>query len=362
MRAEAARGLEWRRQYGRGGTEIGVARARDISNGTSLPIETIARMVSFFARHEIDREAEGWRPGEDGYPSAGRIAWALWGGDPGRTWAERIMRDQERVADMTDEEIRRAFAAQQGASEHLWVRLEERDVVESEDGPVLAGLASVFDTRARVRLPDGRMVAEEVAPTAFNNTLERSDIFLLWAHDWAQPLARTGAGNLELRVSERGLEFAATLPDTQAGRDAAELVRSGIVNQMSFGFTVPAGGDRVALQPDGSLLRTLVDVRLHEVSLVSRAAYGAATSAALRADAFGLLCRSLEIDEESVLSAVSGGSDLSVIVRTEPGVGTTSAALRAGTTATSLSPRNLLARLDLAERAERAGLTKDKHP
>ena len=46
-------------------------------------------MVSYFARHEVDKEAEGFRPGEDGYPSNGRIAWALWGGDPGKTWAER---------------------------------------------------------------------------------------------------------------------------------------------------------------------------------------------------------------------------------------------------------------------------------
>ncbi|NBW09716.1 MAG: phage portal protein [Caulobacteraceae bacterium] len=99
VRDEAARGLEWRRQYGRGGTEVGVARARDLANGRSVSPETIARMVSYFARHEVDKEAEGWSPGEDGYPSAGRIAWALWGGDPGRTWAlylsSRMQSEQE---------------------------------------------------------------------------------------------------------------------------------------------------------------------------------------------------------------------------------------------------------------------------
>lgn len=89
MAAEAKRGLEWRDKYGRGGTEVGVARARDISNRKDLSEETIGRMVSFFARHEVDKQAEGFRPGEEGYPSAGRIAWALWGGDPGKTWAEK---------------------------------------------------------------------------------------------------------------------------------------------------------------------------------------------------------------------------------------------------------------------------------
>lgn len=89
-RDEARRGLEWRREFGRGGTAVGVARARDIANGRALSLDTIGRMVSYFARHEVDKQGEGWSPGEDGYPSAGRIAWALWGGDAGRRWAERI--------------------------------------------------------------------------------------------------------------------------------------------------------------------------------------------------------------------------------------------------------------------------------
>jgi len=94
MREEAQRGLDWRREYGRGGTEVGIARARDISNGENLSMETVGRMSSYFARHEVDKEAEGFSPGEDGYPSNGRIAWALWGGDAGQAWANRIM-DQE---------------------------------------------------------------------------------------------------------------------------------------------------------------------------------------------------------------------------------------------------------------------------
>jgi hypothetical protein len=87
MIAEAKRGLEWRRKFNRGGTAVGVARARDIANGANLSDDTVKRMHSYFSRHEVDKKGKGFTPGEDGFPSAGRIAWALWGGDAGQTWA-----------------------------------------------------------------------------------------------------------------------------------------------------------------------------------------------------------------------------------------------------------------------------------
>lgn len=99
MRAEAQRGLDWRKEYGRGGTAVGIARARDIAGGKSLPLETVLRMRSFFARHEVDKKGKGFSPGEDGYPSNGRIAWALWGGDPGKSWADNIARKNENRTD-----------------------------------------------------------------------------------------------------------------------------------------------------------------------------------------------------------------------------------------------------------------------
>lgn len=91
MAQEAALGLKWREEYGRGGTEVGVARARDISNKRNLSYDTVKRMNSYFSRHEVDKQASGWNDGEEGFPSAGRIAWQLWGGDAGADWAERIV-------------------------------------------------------------------------------------------------------------------------------------------------------------------------------------------------------------------------------------------------------------------------------
>ena len=87
MVEEALKGLKWREEYNRGGTAVGVARARDISNGKNLSDDTVKRMHSFFSRHEVDKKGQGFTPDEDGFPSAGRIAWALWGGDAGQTWA-----------------------------------------------------------------------------------------------------------------------------------------------------------------------------------------------------------------------------------------------------------------------------------
>jgi len=91
VRDEAAKGLEWRREYNRGGTAVGVARARDLSNGRAISPDTARRMNSYFARHEVDKQGEGWSPGQEGFPSAGRIAWALWGGDAGQRWSAKLV-------------------------------------------------------------------------------------------------------------------------------------------------------------------------------------------------------------------------------------------------------------------------------
>lgn len=97
MVEEAKKGLEWRREYGRGGTQVGVARARDIANGKNMSLDTIKRMHSFFSRHEKNTKAEGFSPGEDGFPSASRISWALWGGFAGQTWARKKVQEIENV-------------------------------------------------------------------------------------------------------------------------------------------------------------------------------------------------------------------------------------------------------------------------
>jgi HK97 family phage major capsid protein/HK97 family phage prohead protease len=91
MVANAKRGLELREEYGRGGTAVGVARARDIANRSNLSLDTVKRMYSYFSRHEVDKKGQGFNQGEEGYPSAGKIAWLLWSGDAGFSWSRRIV-------------------------------------------------------------------------------------------------------------------------------------------------------------------------------------------------------------------------------------------------------------------------------
>ena len=101
MKVEAQKGLDWREEHGRGGTRVGAVRARQIVAGENLSDETIKRMFSFFSRHEVDKKAEGFNAGEEGYPSNGRIAWALWGGDAGYKWSEtkvnQMKKEEERA-------------------------------------------------------------------------------------------------------------------------------------------------------------------------------------------------------------------------------------------------------------------------
>ena len=92
MMEAASRALEWRREYDRGGTHIGVARARDISNGKNLSDDTVKRMYSFFSRHENNKSKHYSAKEPDGGPTAWRIAWDLWSGDAGYAFSRQIVK------------------------------------------------------------------------------------------------------------------------------------------------------------------------------------------------------------------------------------------------------------------------------
>ena len=99
MATEAQRGLNWRREFKRGGTSIGVARANQLVNKENLSPDTVKRMYSYFSRHEVDKQGKGFKKGSEGYPSAGRIAWALWGGDAGFGWSRKVRNQIENELD-----------------------------------------------------------------------------------------------------------------------------------------------------------------------------------------------------------------------------------------------------------------------
>ena len=89
---EAKMALAWivDGKAGSGFTAVGKKRASDLASGQAISAETILRMYSFFKRHEVDKQAQGFHSGEEGFPSPGRVAWSAWGGDAGFTWSTRI--------------------------------------------------------------------------------------------------------------------------------------------------------------------------------------------------------------------------------------------------------------------------------
>ena len=131
MKEEAQRGLDWREEYGRGGTRVGAIRARQIVAGENLSDETIKRMYSFFSRHEVDKQAEGFKQGEEGYPSNGRIAWALWGGDAGYSWSKRL------VEQMKKEDERQTSFDSQESEKHPLLTNEEEKTMDKTDRHIL---------------------------------------------------------------------------------------------------------------------------------------------------------------------------------------------------------------------------------
>lgn len=101
MRKEAQRYRDWKADGEGGGTDVARTRATQILSGNELSADTVITMSAWFARHLVDKQGQGYSPGEDGYPSNGRVAWAAWGGDPGKSWsdarAERIKKARERA-------------------------------------------------------------------------------------------------------------------------------------------------------------------------------------------------------------------------------------------------------------------------
>lgn len=101
VRDAAKRGLELRKKYGRGGWDSktagengigsGVVRAQTLVAGKGVSSDTVKRMRSFFQRHDGEQERAARKRDET---SPANIAWLLWGGDPGRAWAEKIVKGE----------------------------------------------------------------------------------------------------------------------------------------------------------------------------------------------------------------------------------------------------------------------------
>ncbi len=150
--------------------------------------------------------------------------------------------------------------------------LEKRTSKLEQEGNRLVGYAAVYSPAISEDLGGFK---ERIHPGAFDASLEKNaDIRALWDHNTSQPLARTTNNTLRLSSDKRGLRVEIELPEgVSYADDLRQLVRSGVVNQMSFGFMVPPGGDAWDKDEEGNAVRTLHQIDLHEVSVVSIPAY-----------------------------------------------------------------------------------------
>ncbi len=269
MRAAARQGLRYYEEgkAGDGLVERTVREARAMAAG-SVTADKWVRIRAWIARHLVDLESPNANPNSDNYPSAGVVAHLLWGSGPSLRGAQRALEYAERIVTRLEEENRNKYVEGEAMAKfEVRTTPANFEIREDDTGMYFEGYAAVFDSPSEP-LP----FIERIARGAFRTSLKKSrnDIKLLWNHDTSLVLGSTRAKTLTLIEDERGLKVSAQLPNTSAGRDAKELLARGDVDSMSFGFSVPSGGD--VWNAEGTE-RTLKSVRLHEVSIVAFPAY-----------------------------------------------------------------------------------------
>ena len=288
MRAAARRGLEYYDQglAGDGVTPGTIREARAMAEGR-VSDDKWVRIAAWIARHLVDLDAPDANPESDNYPSAGVVAHLLWGSGPTRRAAQRtqdyadsvvarIRAEETNSMDSKNKwlDVARAIALKidgpQAKEPEVRVNTTSFEVRAEGDGMTFTGYASVFNSPSE----DLGGFIEYVAPGAFKRSLQsRNEVKLLWNHDAGEPLASLRGGTMQLVEDEVGLKVTAQLPNTTRGRDVAELLRTKVIDSMSFGFNVI----KDSWSRDGQT-RTLESVRLFETSIVSFPAYSSTTA------------------------------------------------------------------------------------
>ena len=165
---------------------------------------------------------------------------------------------------------------------------ELRDA-ESGEGLTAVGYAAVFDQPISIG-----GFTESVGRSAFDKTLQESDVLGLFNHEVGQLLGRSSAGTLRLSKDDRGLAYELDLPDTTLGRDVAVLLQRGDLKGSSFGF-------RTIKDSWSGTHRSLREVALRDVGPVTMPAYPD-SSVALRS-----LAQDHNIDIDELAAAAAAG-------------------------------------------------------
>lgn len=196
------------------GTPVGWETARILANRETISHDRTVRAYSFLSRAKV--YDQGKYTDADGNEICGSVMYDAWGGDAMLNWAKRKYEEMENK-NMPAETERRTY------------KIEVRAQPESR---VIEGYAAVFETPT-----DMGNYLEEIASGAFDGA-DDTDVVALFNHDANYPLARTSNGTLELSSDARGLFYRFEAPDTTFGNDLLKMVRSGLISQSSFAFTI----------------------------------------------------------------------------------------------------------------------------
>jgi HK97 family phage major capsid protein/HK97 family phage prohead protease len=253
MAAEARKFKKWREEGKQGGTDVAVARATQLANRQELSADTVRRMHSFFSRHEVDKQAEGFSAGEDGYPSAGRVAWAAWGGDAGQTWArakdaalDRIDEGERGIEMLEDDQIEKTDDLVDNAP-------MENEIVQTEDRLDRGEL--VFRARAADMVEeDDRRVRMSISS---EEPVERSFGLEVLRHtDGAVDLSRLNSGHAPLLLdhdltkqigviertyldqADRRLRSVVRFGKSALAQEVYQDVKDGIRSNVSIGYQI----------------------------------------------------------------------------------------------------------------------------
>jgi HK97 family phage prohead protease len=255
MQVEAERAIKWKEEGRKGGTRIGLVRARQILRGDPMSLDIVKRMYSYFSRHEVDKRAEGFEPDENGYPSAGRVAWGLWGGDAGFTWSKNIVENLKKQGyKMQITKRQSELVKRNGYEEHSEHEYNEQQTANKESD-IYTFIVST---------PEVDRYGTIIVPSGIDYTSYLNNPIVLAQHDsddW--PIGKC------LGFAMNGENLEATLQlhrITDEACEVADLIAAGFVKAVSVGI-IPLEYEEKVI--DGKKVTIYTKSELVEFSIVS---------------------------------------------------------------------------------------------
>lgn len=230
----------------RGMTPVGIARARDLMNGRTLSPDTVRRMLSYFLRHEVDKQGITWSDW-----GKGRQAWEAWGGDAGYSWAKKIVKQMDEADDLEDQQTilsedlkykdKKAYKSSNAQlnEEAMYEPITMSDTIEyTEDGHIVGKPFLALSVGKNYSRFTGKQVGSEVTTEILSEILrvfslrkELDPVILDWEHSSsrivnpqpADPSTGKAFGRVvDLKLEDNGTKLYVYPEYTE---DGAKLVR-----------------------------------------------------------------------------------------------------------------------------------------